>query len=79
MTPKEKADELVDLMMIQQHPLNRNREDAIRCAKLAAEMIVKAIHWHREQTPPNWKLWTGVYDELKNMQNEHNAKEEIPL
>jgi len=70
MTPREKADELVDKMMAATHPINQNREDAIRCAKVAAGQIVKAINWHREQEPHNFRLWSGVYKELKNMQND---------
>ena len=74
MTPREKADELVDKMMIAMHPINQNREDAIRCAKVAAEQIVKAINWHREQEPPNFRLWSGVYKELKAMHHEIKAQ-----
>lgn len=70
MTPQEKADELVDKMMAATHPLNQNREDAIRCAKVAAEQIVKAINWHREMEPYNFRLWSAVYRELKTMIND---------
>ena len=55
---KDKAETLIGVMLnIQDFP---DRDEAKKAALVVCTEVIKAIHWHREQTPPNWNYWHDV-------------------
>ena len=65
MTPKEKAEELVnkfDGVGLQM------RNEAIACALIAVDEIIDAIDWHEFETPnKEINYWQEVLNELNKM------------
>lgn len=65
MTPKEKANHLVNMFSdvgLQQ------RNEGISCAIIAVEEIIIAIDWHEYETPNDWfNYWQQVKQEIENL------------
>ncbi len=62
---KDKAETLFGVMLnIQDFP---DRDQAKKAALVVCTEVIKAIHWHREQTPPNWKFWYDVKNEIEKL------------
>jgi hypothetical protein len=73
MTPKEKANDLFDKMhWSMPHPSTTNAETYIiskMCAIVAVDEILKAIDWHKFETPNNEiEYWAEVKQEIENLQ-----------
>jgi hypothetical protein len=74
MTPKEKAEELVDKFMdytgfeINENNNMSNVFSAKQCALIAVDEIVEAIEWHEYETPnKEIRFWIEVKQEIENL------------
>lgn len=62
---KDKAETLFGVMLnLQDFP---DRDQAKKAALAVCTEVIKAIHWHREQTPPNWNYWHDVKKEIEKI------------
>ena len=62
---KDKAETLFSFMLnLQDFP---DRDQAKKAALVVCTEVIKAIHWHREQTPPNWNFWHDVKNEIEKI------------
>lgn len=62
---KDKAETLFGVMLnMQDFP---DRDQAKKAALLVCTEVIKAIHWHREQTPPNWNFWHDVKNKIEQL------------
>lgn len=62
---RDKAETLIGIMLnVQDFP---DREQAKNAALVVCTEVIKAIHWHREQTPPNYKFWHDVKNEIEKL------------
>lgn len=62
---KDKAETLIGVMLnLQNFP---DRDEAKKAALVVCTEVIKAIAWHREQTPPNWKYWHDVKNEIEKL------------
>lgn len=62
---KDKAETLFSVMLnLHDFP---DRDQAKKAALLVCTEVIKAIHWHREQTPPNWNFWHDVKNEIEKL------------
>ena len=62
---KDKAETLFGVMLnIQDFP---DREQAKNAALVVCTEVIKAITWHKEITPPNYKFWHDVKNEIEKL------------
>ena len=73
MTPKEKANELIEKYLNMDYGLIKEfipipKEGAKQCAFIAVDEIIKAIDWHEFETP-NLQLyyWEKVKTEIQKL------------
>jgi hypothetical protein len=67
MTPKEKAEELVDKFMPHSNG-NSNNNEAKQCALIAVDEICEAINWHEFQVPnEEFNYWNRVKLEIQRL------------
>ena len=62
---KDKAETLFGVMLnVQDFP---DREQAKKAALVVCAEVIKAITWHKEITPPNYKFWHDVKREIEKL------------
>lgn len=67
MTPKEKAEELIDKFMPHSSG-NSNNNEAKECALIAVDEIIDAIDWHEYEVPNDQlKFWFEVIKEIEKL------------
>jgi hypothetical protein len=71
MTPKEKANELIDnfrLNVVDYDGNGLNLFKAKQCALIAIDEIVEAIEWHEYETPnKEIRFWIEVKQEIEKL------------
>ena len=62
---KDKAETLFGVMLnLQNFP---DRDEAKKAALVVCTEVIKAIGWHRDITPPNYKFWHDVKNEIEKI------------
>jgi thymidylate synthase len=64
MTPKEKAQELIDKMY---HYQWREKQRAKECALIAVDEVIEALHEHHWQNRNVTEYWKEVKNELEKL------------
>jgi hypothetical protein len=70
--PKDKAEELImrfnpmTYTAVHAHKTPYEYQDAIKCAKIAVDEILKEIPMYIGELNPKWKYWNDVKIELEN-------------
>ena len=70
MTPKEKANELIEEYLSLNDNFNKpiitDEQDAVKCAIVAVDEILKAIPMYTGNLNPTWKFYNEVKQQLEN-------------
>lgn len=62
---KDKAETLFGIMLnMQDFP---DRDQAKKAALVVCTEVIKAITWHKEITPPNYKFWHDVKNAIEQL------------
>ena len=70
MAPKEKANELIEEYLSLNDNFNKpiitDEQDAVKCAIVAVDEILKAIPMYTGNLNPTWKFYNEVKQQLEN-------------
>jgi len=73
MTPKEKANELIEKFLslndIFNKPIITDEQDAVKCAIIAVDEILNAIPMYTGNLNQTWKYYNEVKSELEKLKN----------